>query len=201
MTIAPIGEWPGAFTRNRARSMFSAPWRQTLELLGKELGQMKAKNVELLVAIEPSQFRLDGYPRSTARAEHPGIILSFDSTVGHLSYPCDAFDRWEDNLRACALALEALRKVDRYGVTKRGEQYRGFLALEATAMPASFTSDDDVRALLERIAGGTVAALGWSKMLRRAQAATHADTAGPELRDEWDRVARAETYLREHGLL
>src|SRR5690606_24676973 len=78
-----------------------------------------------------------------AKAAHPGVILSFDSKVGHLSYPCDTFTSWQDNLRAVALALEALRKLDRYGVTKRGEQYRGFLAIEATAAPAGFATADD----------------------------------------------------------
>lgn len=42
---------------------------------------------------------------------------------GHLSYPCDTFTTLQDNLRVIALALEALRMVDRYGVTRRGEQY------------------------------------------------------------------------------
>ena len=35
-----------------------------------------------------------------------------------LSYPCDSYDDWQDNLRAVALSLEALRKVARYGVFK-----------------------------------------------------------------------------------
>lgn len=34
-------------------------------------------------------------------------------------------------MRAITLALEALRQVDRYGVTKRAEQYRGFERIEA----------------------------------------------------------------------
>jgi hypothetical protein len=41
----------------------------------------------------------------------------------------DAFDDWQENIRAIALGLEALRKVDRYGITSRGEQYTGWKAL------------------------------------------------------------------------
>jgi hypothetical protein len=48
-----------------------------------------------------------------------------------MSFPCDTFDDWQDNLRAIAKSLEALRMVDRYGVTRNNEQYRGFTALGA----------------------------------------------------------------------
>jgi uncharacterized protein (DUF58 family) len=40
--------------------------------------------------------------------------------------PCDRYEDWKDNLRAIALSLEALRAVDRYGVTRGNEQYRGW---------------------------------------------------------------------------
>jgi hypothetical protein len=33
---------------------------------------------------------------------------------------------WQDNLRAVALGLEALRRVERYGIAQRGEQYAGW---------------------------------------------------------------------------
>jgi hypothetical protein len=198
MTVAPIREWPGAITPRRTRSNFSARWSDTLELLSREMRQLQAKNAELLVAIPADQFRLDGYPRATARADHPGIIISFDSTVGHLSYPCDAFDRWEDNLRAVALALEALRKVDRYGVTKRGEQYRGFLALEATAAPAGFSTSDAALAFLIDLAG-VASGEHPSVILRRAQRAAHPDTGGDAA--TFQRVSLAESKLRAEGLV
>jgi len=70
-------------------------------------------------------------PRSDARPRTPRVIVSLDSMHGPLRYPCDNFHNWHDNVRAIALALEALRKVDRYGVTKRGEQYKGWKALPA----------------------------------------------------------------------
>lgn len=48
-----------------------------------------------------------------------------------LRFPCDRFNHWKDNVRAIALALEALRKIERYGV-KQGAQYEGFFK----ALPA-----------------------------------------------------------------
>lgn len=204
MTVAPIREWPGPMTARRTRAQFSAPWSSTLEVLNREIRAIAGKNVELLVAIAPDQFRIDGYPRATAKAEHPGIILSLDSKVGHLSYPCDAFDRWEDNLRGVALALEALRKVDRYGVTKRGEQYRGFLALEATATPAGFATWQEALTFLHRVAGIEVdpyqaPEIAAPRALRRAQRAAHPDAGGDPA--TFQRVTLAETTLRREGLL
>lgn len=130
------------------------------------------------------------------------MILSFDSSVGHLSYPCDTYDRWEDNLYAISKSLEALRAVDRHGVTKRGEQYRGFLELEATAVAAvPFTHEpEDITLWLFGVAGESVAdPTDTRAVLRQAQRRTHPDHGGdPEI---FRLVSLAETWLREAGVL
>jgi hypothetical protein len=128
------------------------------------------------------------------------VILSFTAKVGALSYPCDTFTTWQDNVRAIALALEALRKVDRYGVTTHGEQYRGFLALEgATAAPAGFVTGHGAAEWLNDTFGepGTVMTCG--ELLRRAKRATHPDLGGDVAK--FQRVSLAEAKLREEGLL
>lgn len=43
-----------------------------------------------------------------------------------LVYATDACRYWQHNVRSIALGLEALRAVDRYGISRRGEQYAGF---------------------------------------------------------------------------
>lgn len=140
----PIQQWPGTPTRDRRHSPFRAKWDATLNLLDRELSQLGSKNVVIQVALEDRDIRLDGYPRANARPEHPGVIVSLDSAYGPLSYPCDTFHDWRDNLRAIALALEALRAVDRYGVTKRGEQYTGWKQL-GTATPSAWTAESAAR--------------------------------------------------------
>lgn len=127
--VVPIQKWPGENTRARKRSPFDATWMQTTSLLERELKQLRARQIVLQMAVTDDDIRQDGWIRATARPAHPGVILSMDSRYGPLSYPCDTFHDWQDNVRAIALALEALRKVDRYGVTKRGEQYTGWKAL------------------------------------------------------------------------
>lgn len=199
MTVKPIITWPGVTHAEHVRSNFSAPWTATLELLNRELWHLEARDIVLQVAIEPQQFRLDGYPRAGAKQLHPGIILTMTTKVGPLSYPCDTYATWRDNLRAIALALEALRKVDRYGVTKHGEQYQGFAAIEAR--PASeFTDTEAVGTWLRSLVPtGGVVPNTWAILVRVAKRLAHPDQGGDT--DTFDRVMRAEAYLREQGVL
>lgn len=111
-------------------SPFSASLTTTAETLVRELKHLKPRQVLLEADFSETQIRNDGMPRATARPNTAGIILTLVGTPhGDLRYPCSTFWRFEDNLRGIALALEALRKVDRYGVTKRGEQYAGWKQL------------------------------------------------------------------------
>lgn len=106
-------------------------YRQTLELLKKELRQINASKVVIQIDLPESKIRHDGLLYSNARPDFQGVILSFESKHGHLRYLTDSFDDWQQNLRAIALGLEALRKVDRYGITSSGEQYTGWKSLPA----------------------------------------------------------------------
>jgi hypothetical protein len=209
MKVGPIGDWPGELTLQRRVSNFSATFSDTLQILRREIHNLvdtKAQqdSAEVLIAVPAGAFRIDGRPYANARAEHPGVIFSIDSRHGHLSYPCDTFTTWQDNLRAIALALEALRKVDRYGVTKRGEQYRGFLAIEATAAPAGFATADAALKFLRELTGIPADIYEppeshMPRLMRAAQRRTHPDTGGDAA--TFQRVSLAEAKLREVGLL
>jgi hypothetical protein len=191
MKTAPIGQWPGHLTTKHQRAPFSATLGSTMEILNREIRALSGSNVLIQIAVPASKFRLDGMPYADAKPEHPGLILTLDSKHGALSYPCDTFSTWQDNLRAIALALEALRKVDRYGVTKGGQQYRGFLAIEgAAAGPFDFTA-------LIHDAGWTTSVVDLTLQLRQAKRLTHPDMDGDA--DTFQRVMLAERYLTENG--
>ena len=111
-----------------------------------------------------------------------------------------------DNVRGIAKSLEALRMVDRYGVTKHGEQYRGFLAIEATAAPAAFHTLEEAIQFLARIVedeweNGLVDTRPQNAraLLRGAQRRSHPDRGGDAA--TFQRVSLAEAKLREAGLL
>lgn len=151
----PIDQWPGEKTKSRKKSQFSASWSATLDKLESELKHLRAKDIVIQAGVTSAEIRNDGMLRSTARASWPGVILSFSSKHGELSYPCDTYTDWQANVRAIALALEALRTVDRYGVTRRAEQYQGWARLPAP--PITLTSIDNAVSVLVKHAGGDTA--------------------------------------------
>jgi len=187
LRFRPIQQWPGALTRSRRRSPFEAGLSATQDLLTRELRALNAKTVVIQLAIGETDLRNDGLPRASARPEHPGVILSLESPYGPLSYPCDTFTDWQSNLRGIALALEALRKVDRYGVTKNGEQYRGWRQIESggstsVAEAAAFIGEH-ADAIEEAITGMRMGRKDFTETLyRRAAKKLHPDVGGdPEL--------------------
>lgn len=188
----PIGVWPGTPTKRPSRSRFRAPYPTTLKILDCELRHLGAKNVVLQIALTSSQIRLDGRPYANVRPTHAGIILSFDSKHGPLSYPCDSFDRWDDNLRAIALGLEHLRAVDRYGVTRRGEQYRGWSQLPYT--PDSMTVSEAVE-VFRKYRNGKLTRETLGDVYRAAVLDTHPDRGGKP--EDFQRVQRAKEVLEK----
>lgn len=142
--VRPIVLWPHPPTRGRRRSAFKAGWSDTVILLEREVGLLGGRQAVMQIAVTEEDLRLDGRIRANARPPHPGVIVSFESRHGPLEYATDVFDDWQDNVRAIALGLEALRKVDRYGIAKRGEQYRGWKALSAGG-PSPARGEDLIR--------------------------------------------------------
>lgn len=187
--VRPISTWPGPKTRLQQSSPFGragrSMWSQTTETMDRELRHLRAKDVILELDVEERHIRQDGWIRATATPKYSGVILSFYSNrlEAPLRYPCDRFRKWEDNVRAIALALEALRKVDRYGVTTHNEQYAGWKALPATTT-TSMTTEAAAK-VIGRHSGNHA---NWKGLLeggrpcreavRRAQFATHPDRGG-----------------------
>ncbi len=210
MTLRPLQSWPREFTHTRRRSPFRAGWSDTIDLLDRELHKLGSYNRNapsvLQIAMREQDFRLDGMPRAGAIPAHPGVILHVEAAAqGPLSFPCDAFDRWQDNLRAIALALEALRKVDRYGITPGNEQYTGWKAIEATPTVDATTAACD---LLARVAWPNERPENraeWASKIardaeigrntyRKARANAHPDRNGGD-QSQWDEVEHAARVL------
>lgn len=131
----PLAEQP------RAAAPFHAKWTSTVTLLAKELRMHRATRTVLEVDFRERDLRIDGLPRADRRAQSPGVVLSFEARAvpgsPALRYEVARFWDWQDNVRAIALGLEALRAVDRYGVTRRGEQYAGWKQLTSGSGPSA----------------------------------------------------------------
>lgn len=134
----PVDSWPGEYTpdRERRRSPFRASAGQTMDLLRREIGFLDGHTVVLEINVGPDDLRQDGWPYAHVNPPPP-VKLSFTSKHGPLVYATDKFTTWVDNIRAIALGLEALRKVERYGITRNGEQYKGWAALPPGTSPTT----------------------------------------------------------------
>lgn len=186
-TFRPLGAWTEGNTEDRRRrSTFKATWSETLRLLRRELAHLDAANVVIQADFHERDLRIDGTgPRADARQPlHPGVRVAFDSRHGPLTYATDSCEFWQHNVRSIALGLEALRAVDRYGVTKSGEQYRGWAQLgPGTGAPPSGMTRDRASDLIRRHAGACEDAELTNvnvtpRMWKQARANTHPDRTG-----------------------
>lgn len=211
----PIVKWPRTPTTSRSRSRFDSSYRDTLELLERELRQVGARQpVIIQTYMAEYDIRNDGLPRSDARTpSNPGVIVTFEKLLptgnrdgnGRMigkwtsfSFPCDQFIDWKNNLRAIALAMEALRKIDRYGVTQNAEQYTGWKALPASG--GLQTDEEAARTLISK--SGLIANIAdvlaspdiAKKIYRAACNLTHPDKPSGNIEDfkavqvAWERL-------------
>lgn len=204
-TVRPISDRT-PFLGKHIDSQFRVTWSVCTELLERELEQLRGREIVIEVDVPERGIRMDGMLRGDARAATPAVRLAFESKHGPLTYATDRFvkpsyrrggmaDDWQHNLYAIALGLEALRKVDRYGITKRGEQYAGWKAIgagPATAMPAGMSRDDAIAVLLARSGH-----LSWPQViesqhnvLKWARRETHPDRNNGD-HTKWHEVERA----------
>lgn len=202
-TVRPISDRT-EFTGKHQRSQFDSTWTATLQLLGREIGYLDGRDVVLEVDVTEPFIRNDGMLHAKARPTSPGVRLAFESKHGPLTYATDRFNHWQDNVRAIALGLEALRKVDRYGITKRGEQYTGWKALPSAGatVQAEPVMDADlawstIGSYQDRpisVFRADCTADDLRRAYRRARAANHPDRRDGN-RALWDQVEQAAKVL------
>lgn len=171
LNFKPIKVWPDGWQdprrhESREGCQFTATYNQTLQLLDREVTHLRARSVTLQVDASDRDCRLDGQLRANAKVDHPGVILTLDTPEhGALVYATDRFRAssvwsgagsrsvagWQNNLRAVALGLEALRKVERYGIAERGQQYAGYreIGTGIALGPAQMTVEQAARILLD----------------------------------------------------
>lgn len=146
--------------RPRVRSQFDTLWRRTLHGVERELEHLGVRYEWVLqIDVQESDLRLDGELRANARPASPDVAIAIDSpTKGDLLFTCGHFLDWQDNVRALALSLESLRRVERYGVVQSNEQYRGWQAIgSGTPMPAAAMTETEALHELGLDRGATAA--------------------------------------------
>ena len=217
LTFRPIKVWPPGWQDanrdyKRAYSRFDASHSQTLDLLDRETYHLQARSVYLQVAASDRDCRLDGQLRANAKVDHPGVILTIETrNLGTLVYATDRFrgtyktPGWQSNLRAIALGLEALRKIERYGIAERGQQYAGYRELPpgAILLGSRMTVEDAAAFILEHCGNPDRAeAVEWDPLFaltlyKDAAKRLHPDVGGDEAL--FKRLNDAKRVLEEAG--
>lgn len=196
------------------------PLYKTELLLRTEAEAIGASEVIVELDAPAKDFRADesGLRADRRAPEFPGVVVRLIGTrFGDLRYACDQFTNrwagempgWEGNLRAVALGLESLRRVERYGIARRGEQYAGWAALGAgtpmgTGAPeVQMTLDEAARFLSAAVEG-----LDWTDVLeepgdaktayRLASKRLHPDNLHTGSHDAFLRLEKAWQLVQAH---
>lgn len=102
--------------------------------LGRLLKELRLLNVrEDAVLISTNiPTRNDGLPYSSAREpEDPGAAVYFKLKGADRVLACDRWTRLGDNLTAIAQHIDAIRRIDRYGVGTLEQAFAGYVGLPA----------------------------------------------------------------------
>lgn len=192
--FVPIDTWPREPRKSRRDSPFRGSWKNTLDTLERELAHLKAKDILVQAYLTRDDIRNDGWPRAGSKPRSPGVIVTFGSPGGELSFPCDTYNEWQDNLRAIALALSALRAVERYGVTRQQEQYKGWAKLPPAPKRMS---GEDALTFFGLHSGAPVGATNLKASYRVAAAKLHPDNQETGNGHLFHLLTEAKEVLRE----
>ena len=133
-------EWPIGWQRTpghrRLRANFSTKktidgrvtCREATVRLEAELDRLGATTPVLSTHVT---LRLDGSPRSDEEPRDPGAAVYFRFKGKAQVLACDKWNRVADNIAAMAAHIDALRRVDRYGVGTIEQALAGYKALPA----------------------------------------------------------------------
>jgi hypothetical protein len=161
-------------------------------MLGYRRGSLKIKTFH-----RAHEVLKNGKLRSEVRKpENPGVVITFD-VFDHeqkryvlMSFECDKYLDWKDNVRAIADGMEALRKIDRYGVTGGGKSnahYQGYKAalpsaegkISSVTIAADFLSEHSGVSVDEIMASSIARDMAYKRAARKL----HPDVASGNQED------------------
>jgi hypothetical protein len=156
-------EWPVGWKRTARHQRLVAPFGTKRTSTGKLTVQLATTRLELEVdrlgARNPVlstnvSLRLDGRPRSDENPTDPGAAIYFSFKGKAVVLACDRFQTVADNIAAIAGHIEALRRVERYGVGTIEQALAGYKALPADSAAnwrAVFGFGADARVTVDQV--------------------------------------------------
>lgn len=130
-------EWPVGWVRTLPGKRINAPFRRYNKRLNgydatarleTELERLGAKGAVLSTNVS---LRLDGRPRSDEAPRDPGVAVYFSFKGKATVLAADRYLTVADNIAAIAGHIEALRRIERYGVGTIEQALAGYRSLPA----------------------------------------------------------------------
>jgi hypothetical protein len=126
----PVG-WRRTPARLRKRAMFRSYNKdlsiaQALDRLSQQLALLGARDELLSTNL---RVGLRGWPVNQPEPDDCGVAVYFRFKGKPMSLACDKWDRVADNIAALAAHIDALRRIDRYGVGSIEQAFGGYLEL------------------------------------------------------------------------
>lgn len=127
-------DWPAAYPRTTARtvSRFQVTQTHAANHLLKEIERLGYDLEHPVVVSTNIAYRRDGLPYANQKTPtDPGVAVYFHKDGKPLVFACDKYFTIAANIRAIGLTIEAIRALERHGVTQAVERtLQGFMALE-----------------------------------------------------------------------
>lgn len=132
-------QWPAGYHRiarpTNSHKFYAQSFGTELHSLMEELRRMKATGVVVSTNVP---IKADGNAYATyPKVSDPGVAVYFSVNNKAMAICCDKWNTVEANLRALSMSVDAMRGLDRWGVSQIMERaFMGFKALPEKA--ASF---------------------------------------------------------------
>jgi hypothetical protein len=124
--------------------------------------------------------RIDGVPTAKqVEPFDPGAAVYFTLNKKPMCLACDKWDRVADNVAALAQHIDALRRIDRYGVGSLEQAFAGYMALPPMSVDWWTVLGVDANATLEQV----------DEAFKRQAFIAHPDRGGTH--DEMARLSEA----------
>jgi len=159
----PIEAYPLTWPPGKARQRYpeEARFRCTLGVAIREVqAEVSRLGGRDLIISSNLPLRRDGVPYANAsQPSDRGVAVYFNYKKKPMCFACDRWKKIEDNVRAIAKTIDALRGIERWGSGQMVEQaFTGFAALPAPEQPwqvlgvSSHATADEVRSAYRRLA-------------------------------------------------
>ena len=158
--------WPRTPAAKRRKATFTTQGKPVTVSIAtrrvhQQVGLLRGR---YLVISSNMELRRDGFPRSDGRmaSSDIGAAVYFQLQGKPTAMPCDAFNTLADNIAAIAAHIDAVRRIERYGVGTVEQMFSGFQAIRGPGMkpwrevlgikPDALVSLESVRARLRELA-------------------------------------------------